>query len=119
LGDSPDSASASVRQSASDEPGKSDLAGEPDGHETVLADLDEGALAAVVARLAAETLRRGEFDPDHDFFAAGAHSITALRLIARLRRELGVDLPFRWIFQERTPAALAQRILAEQETTKG
>ncbi|MFI6303595.1 amino acid adenylation domain-containing protein [Amycolatopsis thailandensis] len=43
---------------------------------------------------------------DADFFAVGGHSLSATRLVGRLNREFGVDLPLRAIFDHRTPASL-------------
>ncbi len=63
----------------------------------------EEALAAVWA----EVLDRSEVFRHDDFFALGGHSLAATRVAARLRRDLGVDLPLRRFFEDPTLAALA------------
>jgi hypothetical protein len=45
-----------------------------------------------------------------DFFAAGGHSLAAGQVMARVRREFGVDLPLADLFEANTVAALAERI---------
>ena len=48
----------------------------------------------------------------HNFFDLGGHSLLATQLIARVRHRLGVDLPFRVIFDAPTIQAMAARVSA-------
>ncbi|GAA2518370.1 non-ribosomal peptide synthetase [Winogradskya humida] len=56
----------------------------------------------------AEVLGLPSFGVEDDFFDAGGHSLTALRLIGRVRAELGGDLSLRALFDARTPEKLAR-----------
>jgi nonribosomal peptide synthetase DhbF len=47
---------------------------------------------------------------DDSFFAVGGHSLSAMRLIARLRQETTRTLELKFIFENPTPYALAQEL---------
>ncbi|WP_103380327.1 non-ribosomal peptide synthase/polyketide synthase [Pseudonocardia dioxanivorans] len=50
------------------------------------------------------------FGVEDDFFDRGGHSLVAIRLLGRIRAELGADLSLRDLFDGRTPERVAARI---------
>ncbi|WP_109509643.1 non-ribosomal peptide synthetase [Nocardioides speluncae] len=82
--------------------------------ETASAPVTPGATGAgvidVVTAAFAQILERDRIAPDDDFFAAGGHSLLAIRLVALLRKSLEVALPVRAAFEHSTPQALSRRI---------
>ncbi|WP_137723938.1 non-ribosomal peptide synthetase [Prescottella subtropica] len=69
----------------------------------------------IVGRLVAEVLAVDTVGRDADFFALGGNSLLAVRLAARLRRALGVDLDVRDIFARPTVETLA-RVVAGRDS---
>ncbi|MFT2018501.1 amino acid adenylation domain-containing protein, partial [Streptomyces sp. 796.1] len=66
-----------------------------------------GQREELLCRLFAEALGVPSIGPDQDFFAAGGHSLTAMRLVGTVRAALNVSLAVRDLFTARTPAATA------------
>jgi len=64
-------------------------------------------LAKQLAGLWADLLDVALVEPDEDFFSLGGNSLLALRLVNRVRAELGVDLPFGQVFEAPTVRAMA------------
>ncbi|MFI9509699.1 amino acid adenylation domain-containing protein [Nocardia sp. NPDC052566] len=85
----------------------------------VAAPAELGAVDDIRAAMAA-VLSIAEIGTDEDFFAAGGHSLSAVRLVGRLRRA-GAAVVLDDIFAAPTPRALAARIAAPSaaESTGG
>ena len=69
-----------------------------------------GSLLATLSEIWAGLLDTALVGPDDDFFVLGGTSLTALRLVNRIRTDLGLDLPFGQVFETPTVRALAERI---------
>jgi amino acid adenylation domain-containing protein len=72
------------------------------------AEQPQGVVEQAVAALAREVLGLETLGRHDDFFALGAHSLAAMRLLARLRARFATDLPLRAVFETPTIAGLAR-----------
>lgn len=61
-------------------------------------------------RIWSEVLKRSDFGIEDRFVELGGHSLVATQIIARARREFGIKLPVRAIFDHPTIAGLAETI---------
>ncbi|MEU6485725.1 condensation domain-containing protein [Streptomyces sp. NPDC046887] len=73
---------------------------------------DPGGPLPLLLALFAEVLGGRPVGPDDNFFRSGGHSLLAVRLLNRVRAELGRDLTLREVFRHPTPAALAAHLAA-------
>ncbi len=67
---------------------------------------------AALARIWCEVLQRARVGVTDDFFALGGDSLLATRVLGGIRKELGVELPMRRLFETVTIAGLAELIEA-------
>ena len=89
--------------------------------ETVAFEPLETPTEVAVGAIWAEMLDAERVGAKDDFFALGGHSLVATRVLSRLVRTFGVDLPLRAFFEHRTVRALAAEIdaLAQAEALAG
>ncbi len=88
--------------------GKLDRAALPrETPEVLRASAPADALQAELARIFEAVLGAREVGPDSSFFDLGGHSLTAVRLVSRVRKELGYALEVRELFEHPTLEALA------------
>ncbi len=65
---------------------------------------------ALLAGIWSEVLGVDAFGMHDDFFGLGGHSLLATRVLSRVQKAFGIDLPLRAVFEEPTVAGLAARI---------
>jgi amino acid adenylation domain-containing protein/thioester reductase-like protein/non-ribosomal peptide synthase protein (TIGR01720 family) len=73
----------------------------------------------VLAALFGEILGVARVGVDDGFFDLGGHSLSATRLVARVRAELGVEVPIRAVFDTPTVAGLAEWMSAHARDRAG
>jgi uncharacterized protein YbdZ (MbtH family)/acyl carrier protein len=78
----------------------------PEDRSPSSADTAEQTLCEMFATL----LEREPVRADDDFFVLGGHSLLATRLINRVKDEFGVELSLQTMFENPTPAELAERL---------
>jgi amino acid adenylation domain-containing protein len=69
-------------------------------------------LEQLLAAIFSQVFKRPGITGDDDFFVLGGHSLLATQVVARVERELGIELEVRSLFEEPTIAGLARRIQA-------
>ncbi|MCC7053620.1 MAG: amino acid adenylation domain-containing protein [Gemmatimonadaceae bacterium] len=85
------------------------------GHERAFVE-PRTASEAIVASLWADALGLDRVSVHDDFFALGGHSLLASQVLSRLRRDHGVLVPFRQVFESPTVEAFAATVDAVQAT---
>ncbi len=70
----------------------------------------------VLAQIWADVLSVRTVGIEDDFFTLGGDSITAVRMLSRIRAALGADLPVRALFETRTVTRLAECLPATRQT---
>lgn len=68
------------------------------------------ALEAALASFMAELLKREQVGIDDDFFDLGGHSLLVIKLIARIRQRVGLEVAPRVVFDHPSAAGLAQAL---------
>lgn len=81
--------------------------------------LSPAAVTPVLTRIWGELLGVAQVGPADNFFQLGGHSLTATRMMARVRGALRVDLPASTVFRQPTFGALAELIAAAEPRPAG
>lgn len=69
-----------------------------------------GPLEELLAGIWQGLLQVSEVTANDHFFQLGGHSLLAMQLVARVRQQVGIDLPLRTVFEAPTLAALTERV---------
>ena len=67
-----------------------------------------------LAKIWSDLLKLEKVGVHDDFFALGGHSLIATRLVSQLRKEFGLELPLRAIFENTTIESLALQVAERQ-----
>src|SRR5262249_9235148 len=76
-------------------------------------------LEEVLAGFWEEVLQVGRVGAHEHFFGLGGHSLAAVRVVARVRTTLGLDLPLLALFEAPTLTELTERVAALQRQGEG
>ena len=79
----------------------------PGGSSEASVDADLNPVESAIAEVWRELLGLEEVSKEDDFFALGGHSLAAVRLFSRIRKQFSVDLPLATLFEVPTLAGLA------------
>ncbi|MFC9947387.1 non-ribosomal peptide synthetase [Streptomyces pratensis] len=71
---------------------------------------EEESCERILCGMVRETLKISEADPQDNFFDLGGHSVLAAKLAGRIRKELGVTIPMRSLFEAKNLAELAEAV---------
>ncbi|MBC2876489.1 MULTISPECIES: non-ribosomal peptide synthetase [Streptomyces] len=82
---------------------------EPAAHEAP-GDAPEGEAETLIAAVWSEVLGRERVGADDDFFAMGGHSLIALRVVARLKKQFGIAMSTREVYRHPRLRDLARHV---------
>ena len=68
------------------------------------------AVEGILCVCFAEALGLCRVGADDDFFALGGDAATAVAMVRRLQRQVGVPVTLPWVLAHRTPAALSRQV---------
>jgi acyl carrier protein len=66
-----------------------------------------------------EVLELDDVGIEDDFFDVGGHSLSGMRVLARVRRDFRVDIPIRRLFDHPTIGELAAEVAKAEQTSQG
>ncbi|WP_260395805.1 amino acid adenylation domain-containing protein [Rhodococcus sp. KBW08] len=69
-----------------------------------------------VATAFSEVLEIADVGGDDNFFELGGNSLSAMRVVTKLRASLAREIPLQWLMTEPTPASIASRVDSGQES---
>jgi acyl carrier protein len=68
----------------------------------------------MIAAIWSELLGVEQVGVHDNFFDLGGHSLLAMRVISKIRKQLGVELPVRMVFEKPTVTGLAEAVIHHQ-----